>query len=112
LYSFSLIDDERLLLAQRARTPGDISRWQVRFAWFDAATGEAVASTSLSSLTDNEPCLGPLVPYKDRLFAFFGRGQTDATRDIVELVPNGRVGTLPRPWPAPEWRRVARSGDK
>jgi outer membrane protein assembly factor BamB len=106
LYSFSLVDDERLLLAQRARMPGDSSRWQVRFAWLDAATGEAVASTSLSSLADKEPCLGPLVPYKDRLFVFFGRGQHEPTRDLVELAPNNKVSApsrredLANLWPA------------
>jgi outer membrane protein assembly factor BamB len=106
LYSFSLIDDERLLLAQRARTPGDMTRWQVRFAWLDAATGKAISSTSLSSLADSEPCLGPLVPFRDRLFVFFGRGQHEPTRDLVELVPNNKVSAPSRRedvanlWPA------------
>jgi hypothetical protein len=29
------------------------------------------------------------VPYKDRVFTFFGRGQHDPNRDVVELVPAG-----------------------
>jgi hypothetical protein len=33
--------------------------------------------------------LGPLVAYKDRIFTFFGKGQHDPLRDVVELIPKG-----------------------
>jgi outer membrane protein assembly factor BamB len=55
--------------------------------WLDAVTGKAGARTALVALRDPQPCMGPLVPHGGRLWAVFGRGMADATRDIVELVP-------------------------
>jgi outer membrane protein assembly factor BamB len=89
LFSFQLVDDDNLLLAHRERMPDQADQWQIRLTWLNPAEGKPKATSRLPDLTDNDPRLGPLVPYKDRLFTFVGRGQTDTARDIVELVPSG-----------------------
>jgi outer membrane protein assembly factor BamB len=89
LFSFQLLDDDNLLLARRERMTDQADQWQVRLTWLNPADGKPRATSRLPELTDNDPRLGPLVPYKDRLFTFFGRGQTEPTRDFIELVPSG-----------------------
>jgi len=88
LFSFQLLDDDNLLLARRERMTDQADQWQVRLTWLNAADGKPRATSRLPELTDSDPRLGPLVPYKDRLFTFFGRGQTEPTRDFIELVPS------------------------
>jgi hypothetical protein len=53
--------------------------------------GSSLGTTVLSGLADSDPRLGPLVLCNSRLFTFFGHGQQDATRDVVELIPNGEA---------------------
>jgi outer membrane protein assembly factor BamB len=89
LFSFQLVDGERLLVARREKAPKQAERWQTRLVWLNVADGAPVATTVIAELTDNDPRMGPLVTYKDRLFTFFGRGQHDPNRDVVELVPRG-----------------------
>lgn len=89
LHSFQLVDDQSLLIAARERTPQSNDQWLTRLTWVDAATGNATATCVLPNLVDADPRLGPLVAYKDRIFTFFGRGQHDPNRDIVEFVPTG-----------------------
>jgi len=90
LFSFHLVDDSSLLLASRERSTTNSDRWLPRLNWVDLADGKLVATTVLTDLADSDPRLGPLVPYGNRLFTFFGRGQQDATRDVVELIPRGQ----------------------
>jgi outer membrane protein assembly factor BamB len=89
LYSFQLLSDERLVIASRERVPTHAGRWQPRLEWLNPADGKLIATTALAKLADEDPRLGPLVPYKDHLFAFFGRGQHDPAREVVELVASG-----------------------
>ncbi|MCI0357220.1 MAG: PQQ-like beta-propeller repeat protein [Planctomycetaceae bacterium] len=89
LHSFQLVDDRSLLIAARERTPQTSDQWLTRLTWLDAATGNAAATCVLPNLVDADPRLGPLVSYKDRIFTFFGRGQHDPNRDVVELIPTG-----------------------
>jgi outer membrane protein assembly factor BamB len=89
LFSFHLVDDSNLLLASRERSATNSDRWLPRLTWVNLADGKPVASTMLSDMADSDPRLGPLVPYQNRLFTFFGRGQQDATRDLAELIPKG-----------------------
>jgi hypothetical protein len=96
LYGFPLVDDQRLLVASRERVHGEKDRWQVRLTWVDPATGAAIASTLLDALTDADPRIGPLVPYQDRLFTFFGKGQHEAAREVVELAPAGEADHPPQ----------------
>ena len=104
LHSFQLADDHVVLLAARERKPDNNDRWLTRLVWLDASTGQPTATCVLPGLEDADPRLGPLVPYKDRLFTFFGHGQHDPTRDVVELVPTGDaeqpvpVAVLNDPW--------------
>jgi hypothetical protein len=106
LHSFQLADDEAILLAGRERNPANKDQWLTRLTWLDAATGQPTATCVLTGLVDADPRLGPLVPHKDRIFTFFGRGQHDPTRDVVELVP---AGDPERPVPPPvlndPWRQ-------
>jgi outer membrane protein assembly factor BamB len=87
LYSFPLVDHERLLIAGREPAPSPSDPSRIRLTWLNSADGQPTATTLLPSLEDSDPRLGPLVPFKDRLFTFFGRGQHDPTRDVVELIP-------------------------
>jgi outer membrane protein assembly factor BamB len=91
LHSFQLVDERSLLVASRERPQQSSDQWLTRLTWLDAATGQPTAACTLPSLVDADPRLGPLVPYKDRLFTFFGRGQHDPNRDVVELVPAGEA---------------------
>jgi hypothetical protein len=86
--AFQVLDNDNLLLACPEPVSGSTDRWQVRLRWLNLEDGELVGASVLPDLEDAEPCLGPLVPYQDRIFTFFGRGQYDAARDVIELVPN------------------------
>jgi len=106
VYCFPLADEQRLLVACREHAGAEKDRWQVRLTWLEAATGAPTATTILSDLIDVDPRLGPLVPHGNRLFAFFGRGQHDPARDVLELIPKGEAERIPPPQDA--WqRRVA-----
>jgi hypothetical protein len=89
LYGFPMVDRERLLIASRESAPGQSDQLRIRLTWMNAADGKPTFTTLLPGLEDGDPRLGPLVPYKDRLYTFFGRGQHDPTRDVVELAPTG-----------------------
>ena len=102
LHSFQLVDESSILLAARERNAANNDQWLTRLTWLDAATGRPAATCLLPNLVDADPRLGPLVPYKDRLFTFFGRGQHDPNRDVVELVP---AGDAERPVPPAIGRR-------
>ncbi|MDX1946361.1 MAG: PQQ-binding-like beta-propeller repeat protein [Pirellulaceae bacterium] len=106
LSPFALADDQGVLIAQRERLPDPKKEvWQWRLTWLDAGTGEPVATTPLPNLTDADPRLGPLIPHKDRVFTFFGKGQHDPTRDFVELVPAGPADSPPAAnLPLDPWR--------
>lgn len=96
MYSFHLVDEEQLLIANREKVPNKSDCWQPRLSWLNPTDGETIATTVLTSLADSDPRLGPFVPYMDRLFTFFGRGQHDPTREIIELIPAGAAQS-PRP---------------
>jgi hypothetical protein len=106
LHSFQLVDDRALLIAARERVPGNNDQWLTRLTWIDAPTGQPRSTTALANLADGDPRLGPLVPYKDRVFTFFGRGQHDPNRDVVELVPVGDAEPAISPQVASDpWRQ-------
>ena len=76
-----------LLLTHREPFQGDT--WQPMLCWVDPATGQDTGAWPLEKLADKQPMLGPFVMHGDRLWAFFGRGNRDAMRDLVELTPTG-----------------------
>jgi outer membrane protein assembly factor BamB len=90
IFTFHLLDDERLLFASHEPAPGQTDRQQVRLTWLEPATGKDMATTVISELAADEPHFGPLIPYRGHIFAFFGRAEHDPTRDIVELIPTGK----------------------
>ncbi|MEX2173461.1 MAG: PQQ-binding-like beta-propeller repeat protein, partial [Pirellulaceae bacterium] len=96
-HSFQLAGDAAVLVVLRERKPDQKDQWLTRLVWLDATTGEPTATSLVSKLADGDPRLGPLVPHNDRLITFFGRGQHDPNRDLVELFP---VGDADRPTPA------------
>lgn len=87
LQPHALVDDKQILVARKVLKPDKQST--IQLIWIDPATGSEKGATMLPNLSDSLPRLGLLVPYKDRLFTFFGRGQHDPSRDVVELVPSG-----------------------
>ena len=107
LHSFAVCSGNRLLVAQREPVPMQTNVIQNRLTWFDTASGNAVATAVLPNLNDADPRLGPLVQYKDRIWTFFGKGQADPIRDLVELAPAGEAEKVLAGLPAVEqlWSR-------
>jgi outer membrane protein assembly factor BamB len=80
-----------LLYAKSAPVPGE-KAWRAVLVWVDLATGRTRSQAPLESLKHEHhdwPKLGPLWMSGERRFAFFGRGDQDASRDIVEIAPRG-----------------------
>jgi outer membrane protein assembly factor BamB len=62
-------------------------RFVPRLVWLDPATGKPAASFVLPSLEDPDAHFGPLISRNDRLWSFWGKGQAEPNRELVELVP-------------------------
>jgi outer membrane protein assembly factor BamB len=91
LHSFQLCGPAGILYTQREKAPGMPALLQTRLVWLDPAGGSELGSAVVPQFTDADPRLGPLVVYKDRLWTFFGKGQHEPTRDVVELAPSGEA---------------------
>jgi hypothetical protein len=63
------------------------NRFLPKLVWLDLATGAPKTSFPLPSLEESEPHFGPLVSYNDRMWAFYGKGNTEANRELYELAP-------------------------
>jgi hypothetical protein len=74
------------LLATRTIPHSDPKKLLPELVWLDPATGATTATVSLEPFADPAPRLGPLITAGDRLFVFFGRGQTEAKRELFECV--------------------------
>ncbi len=81
-------DPGGLMYTQAEQVRGE-NNWRPTLVWLDPATGLAKSRTSLEMLKHERPKFGPLLAVGERRFAFFGRGDQDPTRDIVELTPKG-----------------------
>jgi outer membrane protein assembly factor BamB len=90
LQPHALVDEQHVLVARKG-IKADNKHPVIELTWLDAASGNIKGTTQLATLTDALPRLGVLVPYKDRLFTFFGKGQHDPNRDVVELIPSGPI---------------------
>jgi outer membrane protein assembly factor BamB len=90
LHTFQLCSPSHVLYCRREPITGNTASIQTRFVWLDPATGQEQGSAVATPLTDADPRLGPLMNYKDRLWTFFGKGQHDPNRDLVELSPSGK----------------------
>ena len=92
------LDGEKRLDAVVCGSPGGLvytqaepirgeNNWRPTLVWVDPATGQTKARTTLEQLKHERPKFGPLFAAGERRFAFFGRGEQDPNREIVELVP-------------------------
>ena len=84
-----LCDGAAVLYSCRAAVDDAPGKFRPQLVWLDAATGRATAQTQLRGLEHEQPFLGPLVVSGDRLWAFYGRGDQEPTRDLIELAPQG-----------------------
>jgi len=98
-------DDTTVMVACRRPVEDAPGKFRPQLVWLDAATGQRVAQTVLRGLEDDKPFLGPLVMAGDRLWAFFGRGDQDPTRDLIELVPQGQADKPPAQLASDVWTR-------
>jgi outer membrane protein assembly factor BamB len=100
-----LCDDATVLYARRLPAEDAPGKFRPQLVWLDAATGQPLAQTLLRGIEHEKPFLGPLVMSGDRLWAFFGRGDQDPTRDLIELVPQGEADKPPSPVATDPWTR-------
>lgn len=91
LLEAALCDDQMILYAHRERPEDKQNVGRPRMTWLDAAAGQSVASTALPALDHEDPRLGPMIVHKGNLWAFYGRGRQDATRDILQMIPQGEA---------------------
>lgn len=66
--------------------PDNEKKLTPELVWLDPATGLPRAACSLPTLADPAPRLGPLVPYGERFMVFYGRGQAEPKRELLELI--------------------------
>jgi hypothetical protein len=77
--------DGRVLVATHPKAK-EGNKLLTRLTWIDGATGEILAEQDVAGLEADDPRLGLLIPYQAKLWTFFGQGQTDPSRDLVELI--------------------------
>lgn len=83
---FPQCDESNVLVATSEATNGSVER-RVRLTWLRPADGGMIESSIVEGMADPDPRLGPIISLGDKSFAFFGRGQNEPTRDVVELLP-------------------------
>jgi len=86
IVGFPICDASNVLLATQPGNFGQQNQ-KVNFTWLAARNGDPIATTTCQNLTDSDPRLGRLVIAQGKIFTFFGRGQQDLMRDIIELIP-------------------------
>lgn len=90
-----LCDDATVLYSCRRAAEDAPGKFRPQLVWVDVATGLGAGQTLLRGLEHEGPFLGPIVMAGSRLWAFFGRGDQDPTRDLIELVPQGAADKSP-----------------
>ncbi len=91
-----LCDDEVTILAHRWQSEENKSIRAPQLSWLDSARGRQMGSTRLEGLDMKQPFLSPIIAHREHLWAFFGRDQKEATREIVELIPSGQAQPPPK----------------
>jgi outer membrane protein assembly factor BamB len=89
VYPCQILSDNSLLVGTWEKTPGNDNLLRTRLRWLDPTNGKEGGSSIVDQFADADPKVGPFVGYKDRIWTFFGKGQHEPTRDVVELVPKG-----------------------
>jgi len=69
--------------------PGGLQR--IRLTWLDPETGRIRATTTLEEPKDRNPCFGPLIACKGRLWGFVGEGQRKHQRQLFRMSPHGEA---------------------
>lgn len=100
-----LCDGATVLVSCRRGVEDAAGKFRPQLMWIDMATGQNIGQTLLRGLEHEKPFLGPLVVAGNRLWAFFGRGDEDPTRDLLELVPQGVADKPPAVVAADVWTR-------
>jgi hypothetical protein len=100
-----LCDEATVLYSCRRAAEDAPGKFRPQLVWVDAATGQSLGQTLLRGLEHENPFLGPLVVAGGRPWVFFGRGDQDPTRDLIELVPQGAADKPPTPVVADLWTR-------
>lgn len=94
-----------IVYVQRVPVDPGRTRYRPRLVWVNSSNGVPRATAELPDLEEPDPRIGPLVFDHDRLWTFWGRGQNEPTRDVVELTPAG-PGEAWTPRDAPDvWTR-------
>jgi outer membrane protein assembly factor BamB len=91
---FPMCDESRVMMAASEAVDGSAQQ-QIRLTWLSTADGRVVKRSVVEGLSDLDPRLGPIVSVGGKAFGFFGRGQQEVTREVVELVPAAKEQTLP-----------------
>ncbi len=97
-----------LVYAQLDPVRGE-NNWRPALVWVDPATGKIHARTVLESLKHERPKFGPLLTMGERRFAFFGRGEQDPARDILELTPKATTLAVATQTSLGRWNEVTDS---
>lgn len=69
------------------RRAADGKRLQSGLVWVNGETGRTASEQMFAALDDDAPRVGPFVSHQNRWWTFFGRGQNEAKRDLLELAP-------------------------
>jgi outer membrane protein assembly factor BamB len=94
----SLCGSDGVLYARRAPLADRPNAFRPALVWLEAATGRAKAEVPLDGLDHEEPRLGPMLVRNGRIWTWYGCGFSEATRTLLELVPNAAqpvAGPLP-----------------
>lgn len=69
------------------RKTADAKKTQLGLVWLDPKTGKPTATHPFAALDDEAPRIGPVVTHENRWWVFFGRGQNEPKRELLELTP-------------------------
>jgi outer membrane protein assembly factor BamB len=89
-------DSQGILFAERVASGHVGHAAGIRLVWLDAQSGAVVALAPLSELDAAAARLGPLVMWRDRIWAFSAAGGSQSEGDILELVPQDMAEPAPR----------------
>lgn len=81
----AVCDDKHLVLACRQPVTDANGPQRVALIWLNPADGAQQGEAVFSQLEHRAPYLGGLVPDGNRLFAFYGAGDDEPRRELVEL---------------------------
>lgn len=105
VYSHLIMDEQWVFFTQRQGMINNPNQQQIFGVWLDPKNGAAVASTPLAESVLADPRQGPIFRHGSSLWTFFGNGQHEPTRDLIQLTPKGPADKLPAISLANTWLR-------